>query len=137
MALHKILRIVVLILSLAGIALLATILTGNEGTISLYMYVAYIVLGVAIVFTLLFSLTQLFTHKESLKKTLLSVGLFIIIIAISYVLSEGSEVTKDGVQIVSESGSKWVGTGLRTFYILAAIAVGAMIFSGVQKLIKN
>ncbi len=137
MALHKILRIVVLILSLAGIALLATILTGNEGTISLYMYIAYIVLGVAIVFTLLFSLAQLFTHKESLKKTLLSVGVFIIIIAISYVLSEGSEVTKDGVQIVSESGSKWVGTGLRTFYLLAAIAVGAMIFSGVQKLIKN
>ncbi|MEX2350747.1 MAG: hypothetical protein WD554_07695 [Flavobacteriaceae bacterium] len=137
MALHKILRIVVLILSLAGIALLATILTGNEGTISLYMYIAYIVLGVAIVFTLLFSLTQLFTHKESLKKTLISVGIFILIIAVSYALSEGTEVIKDGVQIVSENGSKWVGTGLRTFYILAAIAVGAMIFSGVQKLIKN
>lgn len=137
MALHKILRIVVLILSLAGIALLATILTGNEGTISLYMYIAYIVLGVAILITLLFSLTQLFTHKESLKKTLLSIGVFIIIIAISYVLSEGSAVEKDGLEIVSASGSKWVGTGLRTFYILAAIAVGSMIFSGVQKLIKN
>ncbi len=137
MALHKILRIVVLILSLAGIALLATILTGNEGTISLYMYIAYIVLGVAIVITLLFSLTQLFTHKESLKKTLLSIGIFIIIIAISYVLSEGSAVVKGGEEIVSANGSKWVGTGLRTFYILAAIAVGSMIFSGVQKLIKN
>jgi uncharacterized membrane protein len=54
MALHKILRIVVLILALAGIALLATILTGNEGTISLYMSVAYVVLGVAILFTLFF-----------------------------------------------------------------------------------
>tara|TARA_R110000850_G_scaffold277058_1_gene421927 strand:+ start:173223 stop:173636 length:414 start_codon:yes stop_codon:yes gene_type:complete len=137
MALHKILRIVVLILALAGIALLATILTGNEGTISLYMSVAYIVLGVAILFTLLFSLTQLFTHKETLKKTLISLGVFILIIAISYALSEGSAVSKDGVEIVSESGSKWVGTGLRTFYILAAIAIGSMIYSGVQKLIKN
>lgn len=137
MALHKILKIVVLILSLVGIVLLATILTGNEGTISLYMSVAYVVLGVAILITLLFSLTQLFTHKEALKKTLISLGVFVLIIAISYVLSEGAAVSKDGVEIVSESGSKWVGTGLRTFYILAAIAIGSMIYSGIQKLIKN
>jgi hypothetical protein len=82
-------------------------------------------------------LAQLFTHKDTLKKTLISLGVFILVIAISYALSEGTAVTKDGVQIVSESGSKWVGTGLRTFYILAAIAIGSMIYSGVQKLIKN
>ena len=137
MGLHKIIRIVVLILSLIGIVLLATILSGSEGSISTYMNIAYIVLALAILFTLLFSLTQLFANKDTLKKTLLSIGLFLLIVIISYVLSEGKEVIKDGVQIVSERGSKWVGTGLRTFYFLAAIAIGSMIFSGVKKLIKN
>ncbi|GGD82664.1 hypothetical protein [Planktosalinus lacus] len=137
MALHKILRIVVLILSLIGIALLATILTGSENYISLYMNIAYAVLAIAVLFTVLFSFTQLFTHKDALKKTLISVVLFVLVIVISYFLSEGVEVTKDGVQIVSERGSKWVGTGLRTFYFLAIIAIGLMIFSGIQKLIKN
>lgn len=137
MALHKIIRIVVLILALIGIALLATILTGNEGTISTYMTIAYVVLGIAIFFTLLFSFAQLFTHKDTLKKTLISLGLFVLVIVISYVLSEGVEVYKDGVLVVSESGSKWVGTGLRTFYILTFVAIGLMIYSGVKKLIKN
>ncbi len=137
MALHKIIRIVVLILALIGIALLATIITGNEGTISTYMTIAYVVLGIAILFTLLFSFSQLFTNKDTLKKTLISLGLFVLVIVISYVLSEGAAVYKDGVLVVSESGSKWVGTGLRTFYILTFVAIGLMIFSGVKKLIKN
>ncbi|MCR9181882.1 MAG: hypothetical protein NXH73_03055 [Flavobacteriaceae bacterium] len=137
MALHKIIRIVVLILALIGIALLATILSGNEGTISTYMTIAYVVLGIAILFTLLFSFTQLFSNKDTLKKTLISLGLFVLVIVISFVLSEGVEVYKDGVLVVSESGSKWVGTGLRTFYFLTFIAIGLMIYSGVKKLIKN
>ncbi|MEX0996758.1 MAG: hypothetical protein WDZ45_06900 [Flavobacteriaceae bacterium] len=137
MALHKIIRIVVLILALIGIALLATILTGNQDMISSYMTIAYVVLGIAILFTLLFSFAQLFTNKDTLKKTLISIGLFALVIVISFVLSEGVEVYKDGVLVVSESGSKWVGTGLRTFYILTLIAIGLMIYSGVKKLIKN
>jgi hypothetical protein len=137
MALHKIIRIVVLILALIGIVLLATILTGNQGTISLYMNVAYVVLAIAILFTLLFSFAQLFTNKDTLKKTLISLGLFVVVIVISYVLSEGEAVYKAGQLVVSESGSKWVGTGLRTFYILTFIAIGLMVFSGVKKLVKN
>jgi hypothetical protein len=137
MALHKIIRIVVLILALIGIVLLATILTGNRGTISTYMNVAYVVLGIAILFTLLFSLAQLFTNKETLKKTLISLGLFVLVIIISYVLSEGEAVYKAGELVISERGSKWVSTGLRTFYILTFIAIGLMVFSGVKKLVKN
>jgi len=59
-----------------------------------------------------------------------------LIIVIAYVLTDGSEVElKDGGTL-SASGSHWVGAGLATFYILAAIAVGAMFISGVKKLIK-
>jgi hypothetical protein len=137
MALHKIIRIVVLILALIGMALLATILSGNDGTISLYMNIAYLVLALAIAFTLLFSFAQLFTNKATLKKTLISVGAFVLIIIISYVLSSGEDVYKQGELIVSESGSKWVDTGLRTFYFLVIIAIGLMFISGVKKLVKN
>lgn len=137
MALHKIIRIVVLILSLIGIVMLVTILTGNLNTISPYMTVSYIVLGIAILFTLLFSLTQLFANKESLKKTLLSIGAFVLIIVVSYALSSGEDVYNQGIMVLSESGSKWVDTGLRTFYLLIIIAVGLMVVSGVKKLVKN
>src|SRR5690606_20714366 len=137
MALHKIMRIVVLILALIGIVLLATVLSGNSGTISTYMSIAYVILAIAVIVTLLFAFAQLFTNKDTLKKTLISVGLFLLVILISYFLSEGEEVYKQGVLVVSESGSKWVGTGLRTFYFLVVIAIGLMVFSGVKKLVKN
>jgi hypothetical protein len=39
-------------------------------------------------------------------------------------------------EMLTANESQWIGAGLRTFYILAAIAVGAMIFSGIKKLIK-
>lgn len=137
MALHKIIRIVVLILAIIGIALLVTILTGNLGTISAFMTIAYVVLGIAILFTLLFSFTQLFANKETLKKTLISFGLFALVIVIAYVVSDGEAVYKAGELVISEGGSKWVGAGLITFYLLTIIAISSMVFSGVKKLIKN
>jgi hypothetical protein len=38
---------------------------------------------------------------------------------------------------VTESTSKYVGMGLITFYILTAIAILAMIYTGVKKLFNN
>jgi hypothetical protein len=39
--------------------------------------------------------------------------------------------------MVSESGSKLVGTGLRVFYILIIVALGAMVASGVKKALNK
>jgi len=43
---------------------------------------------------------------------------------------------KDG-EVLSASGSRWVGTGLRMFYILAALAILSMILSGAKKILKR
>ena len=42
---------------------------------------------------------------------------------------------KDG-EVLSASGSRWVGTGIRVFYYLAIIAIGAMVFASAKKLTK-
>jgi hypothetical protein len=137
MALHKITRIVVLIIAILGIVLLATIWYGNIETIMFYIRTGTSIVILAAAITLLFSLIQLLTNKDALKKTLISIGAFILVIVISYALSSGEDVYKQGVLVVSESGSKWVDTGLRTFYFLVIIAVGLMFISGVKKLVKN
>jgi hypothetical protein len=52
-------------------------------------------------------------------------------------LSDGVETPiKDG-EVLSASVSRWVGTGIRTFYILSIIAIGLMLFSGVTKILKK
>lgn len=110
---------------------------GDFSAVSPLVELARIVIFITIATTLIFSLLGLFSDRTKLKKAAISIGLFLCVIGISYVLSEGVETPlKDG-EVLSASGSKWVGTGIRTFYILAVIAIGLMIFSGVTKIIKK
>ena len=149
MKIQNIIKIISAIISvLAAFFLLRIIGTGDDdikmaatmgefSAVSPLVELARIVIFITIATTLIFSLLGLFSDGAKLKKAAISVGLFLCVIGISYVLSEGVETPlKDG-EVLSASGSRWVGTGIRTFYILAVIAVSLMIFSGVTKIIKK
>ena len=56
---------------------------------------------------------------------------------ISYFLSDGIETPMKDGELLSASGSKWVETGIRVFYLLASIAVGLMVYSGFIKIFKK
>ena len=56
---------------------------------------------------------------------------------ISFALSNGVETPMKDGEVLSASGSRWVGAGLRMFYILAALAVLSMIFSGARKILNK
>jgi len=91
------------------------------------------------VFFIVLAMVVLFVLKGvfegDLKKTLISVGVFLAIIIISYVLADSTPMQlPDEGGMLSESGSKWVGTGLYTFYILAVVAILLMVFSGFKKI---
>ena len=138
MGLHKILKIVGLILSLIGVYFLAMIImkgddaiiesgTGIDG----FLFTAYVIFALVVGAVLIFGLKALFTGN--IKNTLIILGAFIAVIAVSYGLADNTPmVLKDG-DMLSESGSKWVGAGLYTFYILAVIAIGAMVVSGFKR----
>ncbi|WP_349675846.1 hypothetical protein [Leeuwenhoekiella sp. UBA1003] len=96
------------------------------------MYVAYVIFALVLLFVVVFVLKGIFAGD--LKKTLMSVGAFALIVVIAYVLSDGVETELREGGMLSASGSKWVGTGLYTFYILAILAIGAMVFSGIKKM---
>ncbi|WP_026450901.1 hypothetical protein [Aequorivita capsosiphonis] len=141
MALHKILKIVALLLSIAGIIFLAMIIAKGDTAVAAtgegldgFLYVAYITLAITLLFVLFFVLKGIFAGN--IKSTLLSIGAFVIIVVISYVLADGTPMTMPEGEMLSESGSKWVGTGLYTFYIMAILAIGSMVFSGIKKVTK-
>jgi hypothetical protein len=72
-----------------------------------------------------------------IKKTLITVGAFLLVVLISYVTADGAEtVMKDG-KILSESGSKWISTGINAFVLLGIIAIGSMVSGGVKKIISK
>lgn len=141
MALHKILKIVALLLSVAGIIFLAMIIAKGDEVVTAtgegvdgFLFVAYIIFAITIVFVLFFVLKGIFAGN--IKNTLISVGAFLLIVVISYVLADGTPMKMQEGEMLSASGSKWVGAGLYAFYIMAVLAVGAMIFSGIKKVTK-
>jgi hypothetical protein len=110
---------------------------GDFGAVSPLVELARIVLVLTIAITLIFTLRGLFSDLAKLKKAGIAIGLFLAVVFLSYALSDGVETPlKDG-EMLSASGSKWVGTGIRTFYILAVLAIGLMLLSGARKIFNK
>ncbi|WP_299776828.1 hypothetical protein [uncultured Formosa sp.] len=138
MSLHKILKIIVGVLSVIGIIFALMIITGNESMIDNMLYVTYLVLAIIIALVIVFVVKGLF--EGDIKKTLLSVGAFVVILFISYAMSSGTDLDLtpflDKGMDVTESTSKYVGAGLFAFYGLAIIAIGSMVYANIKKLIN-
>jgi hypothetical protein len=141
MGLHKILKIVAILLSVIGIIFFAMILVKGDEAVTLtgegidgFLYVSYIIFALTIVFVIYFVIKGIFSGN--IKNTMLSVGAFLLIVVISYVLADGTPMAMPEGEMLSASGSKWVGAGLYTFYIMAILAIGAMVYTGIRKITK-
>jgi len=140
MDLHKILKIVAIVLSVIGAAFALMIIAGDEATADSMsgkmLAVTYVILALILVLVLIFVLKGLFAGE--IKKTLMSVGAFVAIILISYLLSSGTDLDLSGFNSkglgITEAISKNVGAGLIAFYILAVLAIASMVFSGFKKI---
>ncbi len=111
-------------------------LSGDYGVVSTMVTLAIIVLAITVSLTLIFSITNLASNPNKLKKALLYIGAFGVVVLIAFLFSSGTETPlKDG-DILSASGSRLIETGLRTFYFLVFIAVGAMLYTGIIRLKK-
>ena len=110
---------------------------GDYGVVSPLVSVAIAILFVTLAVTIVFSLINLASSPQKLKKSLLFIVCFIVVIGLAFTISSGVETPlKDG-EILSASGSRWVEAGIRMFYILAALAIGSMMFFGGKKLINK
>jgi len=143
MDLQKLLKIIAAVVGVVSIIFLVTIIsTGDEAikageaesSVSTYMFVAYVILGIAVLAVVLFTLKNLFTNAEGLKNTLTAIGAFILLALICYfVFATGVETPlKDG-SVLTEGQSKLVGAGLYLFYALALFAAVTMVVFGVKK----
>lgn len=142
MDLHKIFKIVSFALSIIGIIFGLMIMAGDGDTAKSMsgniLIVTYIVLAIILVLILIFIIKGLFAGN--IKKTLMTVGAFLAIILISYILSSGTDLdltqfNSKGLGI-TEAISKNVGAGLIALYILMFLSVVSLIFTGFKKTSK-
>lgn len=149
MNLQKIVKISAALLGVLGVVFLLRIIgagdeeikmaasMGDYGTVSPLISIAQLILYISLAATVIFSLLNLFSDKEKLKKALISVGFLIVVVGLAFALSSGEETPlKDG-EVLSASGARWVETGIRVFYYLAFIAIAAMGYSGVKRILNR
>ena len=110
---------------------------GDFGTVTPLVSLAIAILSIAVIVTVLFSLLSLASSPEKLKKSLVFIGCFLLITGIAYAISSGVETPMKDGEMLSASGSRWVETGLRMFYILATLAILSMVFSGARKILNR
>ncbi len=141
MGLHKILKIVAILLSIIGIIFFAMILAKGDEAVTLtgegidgFLYVSYVIFALTIAFVLYFVLKGIFAGN--IKNTLISIGAFLLIVVISYLLADGTPMPMPEGEMLSASGSKWVGAGLYAFYIMAILAIAAMVYTGIRKITR-
>ena len=148
MDIQKITKFVALALGVIGLILQVLILrkgddaiemaglAGNFSSVSPMINLAIIILIIVVLITLISSFASLASNAAKLKKAGISIAAFAAVVLLSFLLSEGVETPMKDGEVLSASGSRWVGAGLRTFYILAVIAVGTMLYSGVKRFFK-
>ncbi|WP_374399330.1 hypothetical protein [Flavobacterium sp.] len=139
MNVYKISKILVIILGIiASILFVSTLgmevsMDNNSYIVDYFIYISYIAMAVAFFSVVYFVFKNLITHKEQLKRALISLGIFAAIILVAFILADSTEVKlKDG-GVITSSASKLISTSLNTFYILAVISVGVLGWTGFSK----
>ena len=141
MNLHKVTKIAAIVISVLSLVFLGGLMASddaaNSSWITPLIYLSYVILIACIALVLSYVFKNLFSKKEDLKKTFIIIGLFIGVLLISYILSDGSEVRSVSNEVIAtESTSKWVGTGILLTTILAIVAILSVFWSGFNKIKK-
>lgn len=143
---YKIVKIALLVVGLIGAVLwfmlpsskMPATEAAESGPMSAMFMLTYLLFGIAVVFSLFFSLKNQLSNPASLKKTLFGVGGFILVVIVAYVLATGTDVSVDEMSrrdlITSEGTIKLIGMGLNIFFILTAIAIILMLVGGFKKM---
>ena len=149
MNLEKITRIGCIALGLLGMIFLTLVYftgddtikmaaaSGDYGVITPIILLSQIVLFIAVLVTLTFSLRGISKDKTKMKNALKSTGLFLMVVLIGFLLSNGVETPMRDGKVLSAMGSRLVGTGINVFFILTIIAVCLMVFPGTKKIFKK
>ena len=149
MNLQKITNISVVLLAVLALIVLGVIIAqgdeyiemsamqGNFGAVSFIINLALFVLLVTVLMTLVFSMKNLFSEKSKLKKAGISIGSFLFVFIVAFVLSSGIETPMQDGKMLSALQSRFVEAGIRTFYLLTLIAGGIMVYFSVSKYFKK
>ena len=140
MNVYKISKILVIIIGIiASVLFISNLgmevsLENNSFVVDYFIYLSYFAMAIAFFSVVYFVFKNLITHKDQLRRALISLGLFAAVVLIAFILADSTEIKlKDG-EVISSMSSKLISTSLNTFYILAVVSVGVLAWTGFSKI---
>ena len=130
---HKISRLIALILGVIGLVLCGWLMVSSDKTKNsidnfpmVGMFgVAYLLLVIGLVVVISSAVKNILSSPKSIKKTLLYAGAFLGVIIISYPLSY--------VLLGSDSNYQWISAGIMATYLLILISLVSVVFSVIKR----
>jgi hypothetical protein len=104
--------------------------------ISWGLYICYIIFGIAVISALGLALINTIKNPGTLVKSGIGIGVLVVVLVISYALSD-SEVSAIAKALgEGPSSVKWIGAGLIMFYIALFAAIIGLVYNEISKAFK-
>ena len=138
MSFDKISRLLAVVLGGIGLVFTLLIFFGGESSletnVSISIWISIAMFFIAIGLAIFSAVRGMIINPASLRGSAIGFGALAAIVAISYMISSGADF--ESYKNMSESGSRWVSTGLNATYIMTLLSVGAIVFSSLNRLRK-
>ena len=138
MSFDKISRLLAIVLGSIGLVFTLLIFFGGESSletnVSISIWISIAMFFIAIGLAIFSAVRGMIINPASLRGSAIGFGALTAIVAISYMISSGADF--ESYKNMSESGSRWVSTGLNATYIMTLLSVGAIVFSSLNGLRK-
>ena len=105
-----------------------------EFNVGASIWVSFAMFFVAIALAIFSAVRGMLINPASLRSSAIGFGALAGILILSYAISSGSDY--ESYKNISESGSRWVSTGLNATYIMALLSVGVVLYSSLSRLRK-
>ena len=138
MTFDKISRLLAIVLGGLGLVCTMLIFFGGESStetnVGAAIWVTIVMFLVGIGLGLFSAARGMMINPASLRGSLIGFGALAAILALSYMISSGADY--ESYKDISESGSRWVSTGLNVTYIMTLLSIGVVLFSSLIRLRK-
>ena len=110
----------------------------QNSLVSPFVSFARIILIITAILAIVFSIWNMVRQPKMLKKTLLSIGVLVVLLVIAYVMASDAAVTNAAGTVIKDgeagSTSKWVSTGIWYSMILGGIGLAFFLWDFVKSL---
>lgn len=100
-----------------------------------FIYFSYFLLIGSVVAALAGVVMKAISDPKGIVGSLIGIGGMLVVVGISYAMADGTVLKAYG-PTVTETAVKWSDAGLYTFYILFALSILAILYTGVSKFFK-